>query len=186
MPRRPRGEYRYSSTLSLTSALYGGGWSTPRPGRFTPGKDPVPIGPQGRSGQVRKVSPPGFDPRTVHPVASRYTDWAVPAHCLRKKEVRLTWRVRHALSLSVCLFVPLTVSLSLTRTNTRTHKHAHSHTPKASDAEVWQEIFASLDSWRMLYKNYILIYLRRFFPVVLLNQYILFSVQSYTNLWYKF
>jgi hypothetical protein len=37
------GEYRYSSTLSLTSTLDGGGWSTPRPGRFTPGNDPVPI-----------------------------------------------------------------------------------------------------------------------------------------------
>ena len=36
-------EYRYSSTLSLTSTLDGGGWSTPRPGRFTPWKDPVPI-----------------------------------------------------------------------------------------------------------------------------------------------
>jgi len=34
-------------------------------------------GPQGRSGQVRKIlSPPGFDPRTVQPVASRYTDYA--------------------------------------------------------------------------------------------------------------
>ena len=33
----------YSSTLPSTSALDGGGWSTPRPGRFTPGKDPVPI-----------------------------------------------------------------------------------------------------------------------------------------------
>jgi len=33
----------YSYTLSLTSALYRGGWSTPRPSRFTPGKDPVPI-----------------------------------------------------------------------------------------------------------------------------------------------
>ena len=32
-------------------------------------------GPQGRSGLVRKISPsPGFDPRTVQPVASRYTD----------------------------------------------------------------------------------------------------------------
>jgi len=38
-------------------------------------------GPQGRSGQVRKISPPpGFDPRTVQPVASRYNDWAIPAH----------------------------------------------------------------------------------------------------------
>jgi len=36
-------EERYGSTLSLTSALGGGGWSTPRPGRFTPGKDNVPI-----------------------------------------------------------------------------------------------------------------------------------------------
>jgi hypothetical protein len=30
---------------------------------------------QGRSGQVQKISPPpGFHPRTVQPVASRYTD----------------------------------------------------------------------------------------------------------------
>jgi hypothetical protein len=37
-------------------------------------------GPQGLSGQVRKTLPqPGFNPRTVQPVASRYTDWAIPA-----------------------------------------------------------------------------------------------------------
>jgi hypothetical protein len=52
----------------------------PRP-LFTHGKEPIPIvqeaGFQGRSGQVRKISPPpGFDPRNVQPVASRYTDWA--------------------------------------------------------------------------------------------------------------
>jgi len=29
----------YSSTVSLTSALDRGRWSTPRPGRFTPGKE---------------------------------------------------------------------------------------------------------------------------------------------------
>jgi len=39
----PEVEKRYSFTLSLTSALDVGGWSTPRPGRFTPEKDPVPI-----------------------------------------------------------------------------------------------------------------------------------------------
>jgi len=34
-------------------------------------------GPQGRSGQMRKIShPPGFDPLTIQPVASRYTDYA--------------------------------------------------------------------------------------------------------------
>jgi hypothetical protein len=66
----------------MTSALEGGGWSAPRPGRFTPGKDPVPIlqeagWAQGQSGQVRKILlPPVFDPRTIQPVASHYTDWA--------------------------------------------------------------------------------------------------------------
>jgi hypothetical protein len=33
----------YSSAVSLTSALDGSTWLAPRPGRFTPGKDPVPI-----------------------------------------------------------------------------------------------------------------------------------------------
>jgi hypothetical protein len=37
--------------------------------------------PHSRSERVRKISaPPEFDPRTAHPVASRYTDWAIPAH----------------------------------------------------------------------------------------------------------
>jgi len=36
----------FSSTLSLTSTLDRGGWSTPRPSSFTPGKDPVPIVPE--------------------------------------------------------------------------------------------------------------------------------------------
>jgi hypothetical protein len=37
-------------------------------------------GPQGMSGRMRKISPPpGFDPRTVQPVESRCTDWAIPA-----------------------------------------------------------------------------------------------------------
>jgi len=39
----PEGKWRYSSTLSLASALDAGGWSTPRTRRFTPGKDPVPV-----------------------------------------------------------------------------------------------------------------------------------------------
>jgi hypothetical protein len=42
----------YSSALSWTSAVDGGGCSTPRPGVFTPEKDPVPI-----------VQEAGWDPR---------------------------------------------------------------------------------------------------------------------------
>ena len=55
------------------------------PAALPPGKTRYPLyrrlaGPQGRSGRLRKISPaPGFDPRTVQPVASRYTDWAIPA-----------------------------------------------------------------------------------------------------------
>jgi len=78
----PNGEYRYRSALSLTSALDGSGWLTPRPSCFTPWKENrYPLyrrlgGTQGRSGRVRKISPsPGFDPRTVQPVADR----AIPA-----------------------------------------------------------------------------------------------------------
>jgi hypothetical protein len=68
--------------------LAGGGWSTPRPGRFTPAKKiPYPLyrrlsGPQDRSARVRKVSPPsGFDPLTVQLVASRCTGYAIPVGC---------------------------------------------------------------------------------------------------------
>ena len=74
-------EWRYSSTVSLTSVLDGGVWLMPRPGRFTPERETrYPShsrlgGSQDRSGLVRKLSPPpGFDPQTVEPVASRYTD----------------------------------------------------------------------------------------------------------------
>ena len=55
------------------------------PAALLPGKTRYPLyrrlgGPQGRTGRVRKISPPpGFDHRTVHPVASRYTDCAIPA-----------------------------------------------------------------------------------------------------------
>jgi hypothetical protein len=68
-------ESRGITTLSLTLVLDGGGWSTPRPGRFTHGeKTRYPLSrrlgrPQDRSGKVRKISPPpGFEPRTVLPV----------------------------------------------------------------------------------------------------------------------
>jgi hypothetical protein len=44
---------------------------------------------RGRSGRVRIISSLlGFDPRTVQPVASRYTDYANPAHLLQRSEVK--------------------------------------------------------------------------------------------------
>jgi len=56
------------------------------PAALPPGKTRYPLyrrlgGLQGQSGRVRKISPPTkFDLRTVQPVASRCTDWAILAH----------------------------------------------------------------------------------------------------------
>ena len=56
------------------------------PAALPPEKSRYPLhrrlgGPQGRSGQVWKISPsPGFDPQTV---ASRYTDWTIPAQIVK-------------------------------------------------------------------------------------------------------
>ena len=77
-----------------------GGRSTPRPAVLPPGKTRYPLysrlgGPQGRSGQVRKNSPPpGFDPRIVQLVTSPYTNWAIPAHIRavkKKQEKKEAW-----------------------------------------------------------------------------------------------
>jgi hypothetical protein len=64
------------------------GVGSPRhaPAALSPGKNLYLLcrrigGSQSRSGRVRKISPPPqFDPRTVQPAASRYTDSAIPAH----------------------------------------------------------------------------------------------------------
>jgi hypothetical protein len=76
----------YSTTLSLILAVDGGGGlkTTLRP--LIPEKEIwYPLykrlgGPQGWSGQVRNISPTTwFDPRTVQPLASRFTDYNIPA-----------------------------------------------------------------------------------------------------------
>jgi len=53
------------------------------PAALPPGKIQYPLyrrlgGTQGRAGRVQKISlPPGFDPRTVQPLSSRYTYCAI-------------------------------------------------------------------------------------------------------------
>jgi hypothetical protein len=51
--------------IFLTSALIGGEWSVSRSCRFTPGE---------RASGIH-----GWTPSVVQPVASRYTDYAIPA-----------------------------------------------------------------------------------------------------------
>jgi len=66
--------------VPLTSALDGVDDQRHAPAAFPPGNSRYPLyrrlgESQCRSGSVRKTSPkPGFDRRTVNPVAGRYTD----------------------------------------------------------------------------------------------------------------
>jgi hypothetical protein len=77
----PEGEQRYSSTLSSTSALDAVGGQYHVPSALPTGQRPGThclggwLGPRaGLDGRRKSPSPPGFDPRSVQPVASRYTD----------------------------------------------------------------------------------------------------------------
>jgi hypothetical protein len=78
----PEREQKYSSTLSLTSALDGAGGQRHAPAALPPGKTRYPLyrrlgGSQSRTGQVRKISSPqGFDSRTAQPLA-KLIEWSV-------------------------------------------------------------------------------------------------------------
>jgi hypothetical protein len=83
----------------MTTALEGREGSASRPGRSLPlGKTRYPFyrrldGPQGLSGQVWKISlPRGFDPRTVQPVASWYTDWAAQVSLMLRTPTQIHFR----------------------------------------------------------------------------------------------
>ena len=73
-------ECTHSSTHSLTSALGGEGDQRHAPTASPPGKRPSThciggwVGPRASlDGYGKSRPPPGFDPRTLQPVASRYT-----------------------------------------------------------------------------------------------------------------
>jgi hypothetical protein len=91
------GEQRYSSTISLASALDGVGGQCHTPAALTPGMTRYSLctrlgRPQGRSGRVLKISsPPQFDPRTVQSVANRDAHCAgeggeYDSHCTKRNE----------------------------------------------------------------------------------------------------
>jgi len=61
---------------------------------LTPGKQtPIPAVEKALglvwTGAENLPPPTGFDPPTIQPVASRYTDWAVPAHNFTSKETEI-------------------------------------------------------------------------------------------------
>ena len=66
-------DMEYSLTLSLTLALNGGGWLMPRPICFTSRMTQYPLY-RRLDGCGKFLPPTDFDPRTLQPVASHYTD----------------------------------------------------------------------------------------------------------------
>jgi hypothetical protein len=79
------GSRRIDLLFLLTSPLDGVGGHH-APAALPSGMTRYPLyrrvgGPQGQYGQVQKILlPPGCDPRNVQPVASHYTDYAIPTH----------------------------------------------------------------------------------------------------------
>ena len=124
----------------MTMALEGGEGSAPRPGRsLPPGKTRTHctggwVGPRvglDRCGKFRL--PPGFDPRAVQPVASRYTDYAT--------RPTITFMVREkSLCHHICMFIYLLLfmyptirfcrcnrSSSISRPDTESHQQLIQH-----------------------------------------------------------
>jgi hypothetical protein len=102
------GEWRYSSILSLTSALGGGEWSASHPSRFTP-RVRAPgthwirawVDPRTILDAVvkRKIPSPRREsnPRTpiVQPLAQRYTEWAIMAIIILRPFISFIIHVQH-------------------------------------------------------------------------------------------
>jgi hypothetical protein len=150
----------YISTLSSTSELDGDGWSTPRPGRFTPGKETLYSlygrlgGPQGRSGRLQKISPPpGFDPRTVQPVPTELSCSNPVVSWIRNQHSFCDW-VGTAKSLCVTLNCRLCVCFHTKAIHQQAaplYKHTHQwNCPFHSSVTTvrWRDV-SSYDSLRV-------------------------------------
>ena len=101
----------------MTTTLEGGEGSVSHPGLSLPlGKTRYPLyrrlgGPPGWTG-AENLAPPGFDPRTVQPLASRYTDYATRPTIVLLMDIIAVW-LRGIAFFSVGLWYVLYVSHKL-------------------------------------------------------------------------
>jgi hypothetical protein len=106
-------------------------------------------GVQGRSGRVQKISSPqGFDPRTVQPVASRYTDWAIAA--LRRGGNKLKNSIQK-IHLGEAATSWATQRITRYLWGRNVHHHAHNRPPLASNLSEIKSVHIFLLSiylWR--------------------------------------
>ena len=129
----PKGELRFSSSLSLTSALDGGGQSTSRAGRFVPRKDTVPTvqeagwAPGPVWTRVENLAPTGIQcPQEVDNYkAAAMKDMLESAlhraYLQEKKKIQLAAPIR--MSVQYHLYCVRSVQLSYTVTSPNTNDH---------------------------------------------------------------
>ena len=101
-----------------------GGWVDPRAGLDGWGK----ISP-----------PPEFDPRTVQPVTSRYTDWAIPAHCSTEGSPFFNTFARHTdtyFTFSREFKISVAAQIRYLHLQTFTNNHCHFLIPAQSVTSV--------------------------------------------------
>ena len=104
-----------------------------------PGKDPVPI--LQEAGWARgsvctgaeNLAHTGFDPRTVQPVASRYTDWATRPTIIRRYTVCVCVYIYMCVYVCVCVYIYIYVCVCMyvcmcMYIYIYTHTHTHTHT----------------------------------------------------------
>ena len=106
-------------------------------------------GRHGRTTRVRKISPPdGFDPCTVQPATSLYTDWAISAHGPERTaeydKHHKTMDNKTSNRIQVCRMP----RFNATRTRTHTHTHTHTNmnrmqsTVRILEVQTWNWILA--------------------------------------------
>jgi hypothetical protein len=102
-PRRARDGGRGTALLFLYFGARRGGWSAPRPGRFTPGKNPVPIvqeagwtpGPVWTC--VKNLAPTGIRSPDRPARSQSLYSLSYPGHCHGRIRLKLRWWFRGSL-----------------------------------------------------------------------------------------
>jgi len=90
-----RGSRGIAQLFLNLSTRQGVGGQCQAPASLPPGKTQYPLyrrlgGPQGWSGEIQKMwPPPGFNPWTVQPIVSCYTNYAILAHLGKRYEFEI-------------------------------------------------------------------------------------------------
>jgi len=140
----------------MTTALEKGEGSASRPGRSLPlWKTRYPLyrrlgRPQGRSGQVRKIWP-STGPRTVQSVASRNTDWAIPAHRWNissgiKQTISSLYACSNANTNCKKKWFYISEQFNINRKHTRTNKQTKSIPSYSQQDETFLDLLISKDA----------------------------------------